>query len=624
MARSHDKKPHSAPGRLASSTDPATWLTYDEAVALASRERLAGIGFVFAPSDPYTGIDLDKCRDAATGAIQPWAQRLIERFSSYTEVSPSGTGVHILVRATLPGPGKKKNRPEGPGVVEMYDRARYFTITGQLVGTVTAIEARGEAVSDVYMRLGGGEVAASETSQAAVGAMTPEDEALVARVEASRESPAFHRLFSAGETRPNRTASENDLELAVILARYTADDAQVERIMRASPLTREKWDSRRGDPYLARTIRTARRKTGTTASDGTTQVDAGFVDFGAVHDAPPPAVGWLVENIWPEGARGWIAGEAKLGKSWLALELAVSIATGAEFLGKYAVPKAGRVFYLTEESNLRNIYNRLRMILLAKGLSPEDLREQLRLLVRKRVKLTDPSWRTRILAAIERDKPVVTFLDPLRRYHDGGENDSADLVSVLDAAAEFQERGTAVPIVHHMRKASESNSESRAGQQLRGSSDLHAWGDAALYCTGTPEDKNAVVVEVELKDAEPPAPFVVGITYGPPENVTVGGETIEMRPALLAVRDGQGSKEDIKTRAVADRILLFLQPLTERQTVTAIKASVSGKDKLIAPALTLLKAEGKADYEEGPRGAKLWAATVPAADDGNPEDDLPF
>lgn len=623
VARDADKRPFCAPGKMASSTDPSSWLSYEEAVALAEREGLPGVGYVFAADDPFAGVDLDKCRDPGTGTIQPWAQRLIERLNSYTEISPSGTGVHVITRAVLPGPGKKRNRAEG-GAVEAYDRARYFTVTGLHVpGTPDEITAQQSVVTDIYERLGGENGGGVTAPKAAVLALLPEDHALIEAVESSKDSTAWHRLFVAGETRPGHSGSENDHELASVLCRYTADDVVVERIMRASPLRREKWD-RRGDDYLARTIAGARRKTGTVGGADEPK-EAGFVDFGAVHDAPPPSVGWLVQDIWPQGARGWIAGEAKLGKSWLALELAVSVATGEPFLGKFPVRQPGPVFYLTEESNLRNLYNRLRMILLAKEIEPEQLRDKLRLLVRKRVKLTDPRWRTRIITAIDKHKPVVLFIDPLRRYHDGGENDSADLVAVLDAAAEFQDHGPAVPIVHHMRKTSEANAGARAGQQMRGSSDLHAWGDAAMYCTGTAEDKNAVVVEVELKDEEPPPTFVVGITYGEPQTVLVAGVQTEMKPARLTVREGQASQEDIKVRAIADRVLTFLAGQTERQTVTAVKSGVPGRDKMIPLALALLRREGKADMEFGERRAQLWAATSGGASAPPVDDDTtPF
>jgi putative DNA primase/helicase len=67
-----------------------------------------GIGYVFSAEDPYTGIDLDKCRDPETGTIEEWAQEIIISLRSYTEISPSGRGVHIIVRGKLPPEGRRK------------------------------------------------------------------------------------------------------------------------------------------------------------------------------------------------------------------------------------------------------------------------------------------------------------------------------------------------------------------------------------------------------------------------------------------------------------------------------------------------------------------------------------
>ena len=105
-------------GSSASSTEKTTWTKFGD---LSKRlYRNSGIGWVFAPDDPYCGIDLDKCRNAETGEIEPWAQEIIDAFDSYTEISPSGTGVHIIIRGKLPPGGNRK------GQVEMYDRARFF------------------------------------------------------------------------------------------------------------------------------------------------------------------------------------------------------------------------------------------------------------------------------------------------------------------------------------------------------------------------------------------------------------------------------------------------------------------------------------------------------------------
>ena len=101
----------------AQSNNPATWASFDVAVGRLS-SGVDGIGFMFAPAPDgtrYFGVDLDGCRDATTGAIASWAQEIIERLDSYTEVSPSGTGVHILCFAELPHAlvGNQKKRGQG-------------------------------------------------------------------------------------------------------------------------------------------------------------------------------------------------------------------------------------------------------------------------------------------------------------------------------------------------------------------------------------------------------------------------------------------------------------------------------------------------------------------------------
>lgn len=124
-------------GRKASSIDPDTWSSFAAALARyqAQRDRWAGIGLVFSEAGKLCGVDLDHSRDSVTGEILPWAQPLVELLDSYTEVSPSGTGLKIFLEAKPPiadGQGMKK--VYGEGVVEVYGRGRYFTVTGHLVG----------------------------------------------------------------------------------------------------------------------------------------------------------------------------------------------------------------------------------------------------------------------------------------------------------------------------------------------------------------------------------------------------------------------------------------------------------------------------------------------------------
>ena len=109
----------------ASSTDSETWRSFDEAVVALKTGRYDGIGFAFSTGDPYAGIDLDDCRNPETGELEEWAAKTVQELDGYAEISPSGTGVHIIVR------GKAPNKKRGK--VEAYSSERYFTITGQVL-----------------------------------------------------------------------------------------------------------------------------------------------------------------------------------------------------------------------------------------------------------------------------------------------------------------------------------------------------------------------------------------------------------------------------------------------------------------------------------------------------------
>ncbi len=119
---------------------PDTWAPFAEALAYYQRHQadgIKGLGFVLTKDDPYVFIDLDKCLEAGTGAIQAWALEVVQQISSYTEISPSGQGLHLIAKGSLPSGGRRK------GQVEMFDQARYMTMTGNHYRfTPTTIEDR--------------------------------------------------------------------------------------------------------------------------------------------------------------------------------------------------------------------------------------------------------------------------------------------------------------------------------------------------------------------------------------------------------------------------------------------------------------------------------------------------
>ncbi len=131
------KLPYQANGQMAKSNDPATWTTFDAAfTAFEASGKYSGVGFVFADGGDVCGIDLDGCRNLRTGQWADWARKIIEEFDTYTELSPSATGAKMFVVGKSPLPNGRNKRidatrvsPKDPGI-EVYDRLRYFAVTG--------------------------------------------------------------------------------------------------------------------------------------------------------------------------------------------------------------------------------------------------------------------------------------------------------------------------------------------------------------------------------------------------------------------------------------------------------------------------------------------------------------
>jgi len=147
------KVPYQSNGRPASSTDAATWAGFEAITSTCHRsKRYAGLGFVFSPEDPFCGIDLDDSLDR-NGNVKPWAQGVVERFAdSYMEVSPSGRGLKIWARGSLPAnlPGVKA----GDGQIELYDHARYFAVTGRVFrGAPLEIEDHADDLLTLFTHL---------------------------------------------------------------------------------------------------------------------------------------------------------------------------------------------------------------------------------------------------------------------------------------------------------------------------------------------------------------------------------------------------------------------------------------------------------------------------------------
>lgn len=147
------KMPVQPDGSPAATNDQTTWSSFNEVVAAyeANPRKFAGIGFVFSEHDPYTGIDLDGCLDG--GEIAEWAKPwLTDLAGGYAEVSPSGTGVKVWVKAKLDGGGKRRKVGDDKHTaIEVYDRLRFFCLTGDVLSDPAGeIPSKQDVVNRLY------------------------------------------------------------------------------------------------------------------------------------------------------------------------------------------------------------------------------------------------------------------------------------------------------------------------------------------------------------------------------------------------------------------------------------------------------------------------------------------
>jgi hypothetical protein len=191
----------------------------------------------------------------------------------------------------------------------------------------------------------------------------------------------------------------------------------------------------------------------------------------------PPERRWLIEDLWADQAVGIIGGEPKCGKSFLALDLLVAVASGAPCLRRFAAVRRGPVLLYAAEDALHVVRTRLEGLCRAAALTLADLPIHVITAPSLRLDLADD--RHQLQTTIADLQPVLLVLDPFVRLHRIDENASSEVAPLLAYLRELQRRfALAVVLVHHARKGA---GPVRGGQALRGSSELHAWGDSNLY-----------------------------------------------------------------------------------------------------------------------------------------------
>jgi RecA-family ATPase len=626
-----DGKPTKIPyspttGQRASSTTPETWAGYEEAVKAARERGYGGIGFVFTPEDNLCGVDLDDCLDPETGEIEPWAREVIEDLDSYTEISPSGTGLHILLGGELPAGRNRKGR------FEAYDRGRYFTVTGKhLPGTPRTIQGRQEELRGVVRRVFGSEApegANGHTKPASPAAHESVDNGLsdtevVEKASASRTGGKFSRLW-AGDVTDHGSHSEADLALCGMLAFWTGGDAtRIESLFRQSGLYRKKWD--RPD-YRNRTITEALSgKTEFYKAPKTVKLADGTER--KIEELQPEEIGKLLSGVEPEEVSwlwpSWLAlgklalvdGDPGLGKSAMTLDLAARVSSGKPFPdGAECEPSGAGVVLLSAEDGLADtIRPRLdaagadtTKILALATVPDEDGHDRL---------LSIPEDLALIEKGIRRVGARLVVVDPLMAFFSGDTDSHKDqgVRRALAPLAGLAERtGAAVLVIRHLNKAAANNPLYRGG----GSIGIIGAARMAFVVGKDPQDENRrVLASTKNNLAMPPASLMFGLEEAESGCVRVnwlGQSEVSAKDILATPQDQEHA--DARSEAVE-----FLNDLLADGPVAASQIKEEAEDAAISER-TLARAKktlGVMSYREGETGSRgrgQWLWKLPVVD----------
>ncbi len=246
----------------------------------------------------------------------------------------------------------------------------------------------------------------------------------------------------------------------------------------------------------------------------------------------PPEAKWLVRQIWGTSAVGVIGGAPKSCKSWLGLDLAVSVASGTACLGHFPVEAPGpAVVYLAEDA-LHAVRDRVAQICKHRGLSLAGL--DLHVVTAPSLRLDLERDRHALDQTLTAIKPRLLLLDPLVRLHRLDENSTADISGLLGFLRELNRRHhLALVIVHHMAKRARQD----LGQTLRGSSDLHAWTDSACYLVRRQDQQIRLTVQHRAAPAPEPMLLQLAGGNGQPCRLHIHGNDQQPQPLDEAVRD---------------------------------------------------------------------------------------
>jgi AAA domain len=294
-------------------------------------------------------------------------------------------------------------------------------------------------------------------------------------------------------------------------------------------------------------------------------------------DEPDLAHRWLIEPLWAGAGVGIIGGAPKCGKSWLGLDLAVSVASGTPCLDTFPVAEPGGALVYMAEDAAPVVKARLAGLCRHRGLDLAAL--PLFVIIAPSVRLDLPRDQHRLAETVRRQAPRLLLLDPFVRLHRINENQASEVAAILGYLRELQRtHDLAVAVVHHTRK---DGGPTPGGQSLRGSSDFFAWVDTALCLR---RHRQHLGLSAEHRAAGAPEPVTLAL---------VGAEC-DLHLAIIA---GEGQDAHATPPPIADLDTAILDALdhatAEGLPRASLRAALRVRNERLGDALTRLAALGR-------------------------------
>lgn len=296
---------------------------------------------------------------------------------------------------------------------------------------------------------------------------------------------------------------------------------------------------------------------------------------------------WLIHSLWGRAAVGIIGGAPKCCKSWLGLDMAVSVASGTPCMDRFAVDAKGPALVFLAEDALPNVRARVDAICQHRRLDVDQL--DLHVITSSVLRLDLQGDQRRLAAAVKKYKPRLLLLDPLVRLHRLDENSASEISGLLGYLRQLQRwANVAVVLVHHASK----KQRAQPGQALRGSSDLHAFGDSNAYLARRGDH---LLLTLEHRAAVAPAPIELVL-----KSAADGSAT------HLAVSQGEAPPATDNPQALADAAWAALRRHSSAVTRTELRSQLRVNNERLGEALQKLQHDKRAL-----RTAQGWMALEP-------------